>query len=338
MFAHDPGTNRLSLVGEAGPPWIGDDNASWNYCVDCWERFFSTVDKVVRPVPFRDKASQGNMVVSWRDRKRKAEELSDDEIDRPSASQNSQGADPETDAGIAGPGAAEGEESRVVDDEVFQGQEFPDSDEEKQPANEEEAPPGLLPKDPTLEPEEEDEEQETFDAPVVLPTERRPTLQEYKARWAELLQEHSRAVQGGFSTENLCPTPIHQLWQDCAGLTFKHALELCETHVAERVASRRRGPYVPFHKLTSPDSQARLSVCRPISGLQENSFDGMERYAHMTGSVFYRKRAIWQLASTMGWVVSKNTGGFIKLRPTELEALHEILIWGSQPGQPLKSK
>ena len=95
---------------------------------------------------------------------------------------------------------------------------------------------------------------------------------------------------------------------------------------------------MPFHKLTSPDSQARLSVCRPISGLQENSFDGMERYAHMTGSVFYRKRAIWQLASTMGWVVSKNTGGFIKLRPTEMEALHEILVWGSQPGPPLRRK
>ena len=89
MFAHDPSTNRLSLVGETGPPWIGDDNDAWNYCVDCWERLFSTGDKAAQPIPFRDKASQANMVVSWRDRKRKAEELSDDEIDRPSASQNS---------------------------------------------------------------------------------------------------------------------------------------------------------------------------------------------------------------------------------------------------------
>jgi len=72
--------------------------------------------------------------------------------------------------------------------------------------------------------------------------------------------------------------------------------------------------------------------------LQENSFDGVERYAHMTGNVFYRKRAVWQLASTMGWVVSKNTGSFIKLRPTELDALHEILTWGSQPGATLSLK
>ena len=52
MFAHDPGTNRLSLVGEVGPPWVGNDNDAWNYCVDCWERFFSTGDKAVQPVPF----------------------------------------------------------------------------------------------------------------------------------------------------------------------------------------------------------------------------------------------------------------------------------------------
>ena len=81
MFSHDPSTNRLSLLGE--PPWIADDNGAWNYCVDCWERFFSTGDKTVQHVPFRDKASQANMVVSWRDRKRKAEELSNDEIDPP---------------------------------------------------------------------------------------------------------------------------------------------------------------------------------------------------------------------------------------------------------------
>ena len=89
---------------------------------------------------------------------------------------------------------------------------------------------------------------------------------------------------------------------------------------------------MPFDELKTPDAQARLSVCRPISGLTENSFDGMERYAHLVGNVFYRKRAIWQLASTMGFVVSKNTGGFARLRPQEMEALHEILVWGAQPG------
>ena len=97
----------------------------------------------------------------------------------------------------------------------------------------------MLPKGPALEPEEEEEEQETFNASaqVLLPTERRPTPQEYKAKWASLLEEHSRAIEGSFSTENLCPKPIHQLWNDCQGLMFKHALELREMHVAERVAA-----------------------------------------------------------------------------------------------------
>ena len=60
------------------------------------------------------------MVVSWRDRKRKAEELSNDEIDPP-ASQNPQAAGLEAESGVAGIGAAaEGDESNVVDDEIFQ--------------------------------------------------------------------------------------------------------------------------------------------------------------------------------------------------------------------------
>ena len=157
MFSHDPSTNRLSLLGE--PPWIADDNGDWNYCVDCWERFLSTGEKAVQTVPFRDKASQANMVVSWRDRKRKAEELSNDEIDPP-ASQNSQAAGLEAESGVAGIGAAaEGDESNVVDDEIFQQhQELPDSDDDKNQPEIGDAEPPNLPKGPTLEPEQAEEE------------------------------------------------------------------------------------------------------------------------------------------------------------------------------------
>ena len=42
-----------------------------------------------------------------------------------------------------------------------------------------------------------------------------PTLEEYKARWARLLEQHARPVEGVFSRENLTPQPIHELWQDC---------------------------------------------------------------------------------------------------------------------------
>ena len=45
-------------------------------------------------------------------------------------------------------------------------------------------------------------------------------------------------------------------------------------------------PYVPFAELKSEEAQARLSVCKPISGLQEKSLiGGVERYAHNSGEV-----------------------------------------------------
>ena len=53
--------------------------------------------------------------------------------------------------------------------------------------------------------------------------------------------------------------------------------------------------------------------------------------------MFYRKRAVWQLASTMGVVISKDTGSFMRIRPEELNALVEILVWGAQSGGRLSS-
>ena len=141
-----------------------------------------------------------------------------------------------------------------------------------------------------------------------IPQEQRPTLEEYQAKWARLLAQHSKSAGGEFSAiDNLVPTPIHELWQDC--------------------------PYVPFDQLKSEESQARLSVCKPISGLEEaNSVGGVPRYAHNSGEVFFRRRSPLQLASTLGFVLDKQSGKFLGLRPQELDALHEILVWGRQPG------
>ena len=42
-------------------------------------------------------------------------------------------------------------------------------------------------------------------------------------------------------------------------------------------------PYVAFSDLQSEEAQARLSVCQPISGLQEvTRVGGVERYAHQS--------------------------------------------------------
>jgi hypothetical protein len=158
--------------------------------------------------------------------------------------------------------------------------------------------------------EEEADETATLEPPLPdLPEEcELPTLEEYKVKWAGLFEKHSKHVPGMFGPGNLCPKPVPQLWSDY--------------------------PYVPFDSLVSTESQARLSMCRPISGLQENSVvNGVEKYAHILGDVHFSRRAAWQLASTMGFIVKKNTGSFLRLKPEERRALHECMVWGSQRGR-----
>ena len=48
-----------------------------------------------------------------------------------------------------------------------------------------------------------------------------PTLEEYQEKWARLLAEHERTVEGEFSIDNLIPTPNHMLWQDCPYVPFE---------------------------------------------------------------------------------------------------------------------
>ena len=91
------------------------------------------------------------------------------------------------------------------------------------------------------------------------------------------------------------------------------------------VAFRQDCPHVPFDELKSQAAQGRLALCRPISGLQESSIvDGVETYAHASGEIFFCRRAAWQVASTMGFVLNKNTGSFMGLTQAEEGALHEV--------------
>ena len=51
---------------------------------------------------------------------------------------------------------------------------------------------------------------------------------------------------------------------------------------------------MPFAELKSEEAQARLSVCKPISGLQETTrVGGVERYAHQAGEAFSRRPVCW---------------------------------------------
>jgi len=42
-----------------------------------------------------------------------------------------------------------------------------------------------------------------------------PSMEEYKRRWTEKLQHHADECKGAFSTSNLVPQPVPQLWNDC---------------------------------------------------------------------------------------------------------------------------
>ncbi len=143
----------------------------------------------------------------------------------------------------------------------------------------------LMTKFPKVEVEEEE--------PQNLPERVWPTLEEYKRRWADGLAYHSRPVAGEFSKSNLIPEPIPQLWQDV--------------------------PYVPFDRLKTEDAVARLSRCRPISGFRESHCDATgTHYAHCYGEVNFRRRQPLQLASTLGFILSKRSGKFMRLKPDEL--------------------
>ena len=94
-------------------------------------------------------------------------------------------------------------------------------------------------REPEEEPEEElpgppDDEDETADGQVLLPLQpagaelipdlpaplEMPTMEAYNNRWAEKLRYHSRKSEGQFSSMNLVPEPVPQLWNDCRFLTF----------------------------------------------------------------------------------------------------------------------
>ena len=164
----------------------------------------------------------------------------------------------------------------------------------------------------TIEFEEEEEEPideecnfDEIDVPN-LPDEeplQKPTLEEYQTRWNEKKNWHARLVPGEFSRDNLVPVPVEALWQDC--------------------------PYVPFDELKSVASQSQLSVCRPYCSFEPaNCDDGVPRYAHVTGDVNYRRRAMLQLAGTMGFLINKSSGKSMGLTPHETNCVHECLTWG----------
>lgn len=155
---------------------------------------------------------------------------------------------------------------------------------------------------PVLPGPDEEAQDEMEVAEEVLPLPGRPTLDEYRAKWALEEAKYARSVPLPFSIDNLVPQPVPQLWQDC--------------------------PHVPFAQLRSDDAQSRLAVVKPISGMEQASVnEGVPRYAHNSGDVCFRRRGPWQLAGTLGFLLNRRDGKFLHLTPAEESAVHECLTW-----------
>ena len=199
MFVHDEETNALGLRDkEEGHPWVSEKRGEWLYCADCYDRWLNTSERSRRHfVPFSDKASQGNLKPTWNRLKRRHDELERDSQnqEQPEASdhQNPPDSLEVEDAPIFGVNPA------FVDVGGFGSQTLSET-----PADGEDVVlPHLGTQDDLQEPKIELAEEMEVD---------RPNLQEYQAKWANLLEHHSRSVQGPFCYENLCPIPAPQLW------------------------------------------------------------------------------------------------------------------------------
>ena len=193
MFVHDPVTNNLSLRPDAFPPWIRkvaghgfsgvkDRAKTWLYCLDCKNRWCPDTSQ-------RPKAH-----IPFRDR---ASQLNMRPHKRAPVGSVETVVSPEQNT------QPEPEPEEAVLDECGGGDVAPPMDDDA----------------------------EDSDGDVVLPTEETvpevpkveyPTIEEYKARWAEKLAAHSKVqFTKGFRLETLVPKPLPALWQDCRGLSVR---------------------------------------------------------------------------------------------------------------------
>ena len=201
VFVHDEETNSLRLKDpQARYPWVSPKRGEWLYCADCFERWLSVKERTrVKVIPFRDKASQHNLKATWNQLKRRHEEHERD-ADHGEAPMSFLQQDETPDdvmaedapifdvspkfADAGGLGSQTHLEDGACDHAVCLPQvETPDGELE--------------------EPKVELAEQMEVE---------RPSLDVYQAKWDNLLEHHSRSVDGPFSADNLCPSPVHQLW------------------------------------------------------------------------------------------------------------------------------
>ena len=201
MFVHDKETNALRLRdAQDGYPWVSEKHGEWLYCADCYERWLNASDRSRwNFVPFRDKASQGSLKPTWNQLKRRHEETElEARCQDPPVPNSEPNVSP--DDVMAEDAPVYDVPPAFVDVGGLGSQTLAET-----PAGEDDV---LLPQMETQDDELEEPKVELLEHMEV----ERPSLEEYQTKWDNLLEHHSRIVSGPFSAENLCPTPVHQLW------------------------------------------------------------------------------------------------------------------------------
>ena len=177
MFRHDPQTNRLSLKEGKREPWLRDLAFAKGERMRTWLYCLECQSRYFET----GKRASGH--IPFRDR------ASQSSMRRP--------ADKEL---VETPDAPEEIAAETQPEDVDSSPELPllgDDDGEDEDSREE--------VDDPLAAEEKPDPVDT----------KWPSLEEYQAKWASHLEQHSRPNSGGFSRNNLVPEPIPQLWQDC---------------------------------------------------------------------------------------------------------------------------
>ena len=95
-------------------------------------------------------------------------------------------------------------------------------------------------------------------------------------------------------------------------------------------------PYYLAQNYSPDEAKWRLAVCRPSGAFRNAEVEGglVPKYAHITGSVDFKRRSPLQLTSMMGFLLHKNDGAFMQrwISQEEISAIHECLTWGRQKG------
>ena len=197
-FAHDATTNRLSLKENVLiEPWLRpphakhkEDKHAWLYCTDCMGSLFRRRARL----PFRDRASQCFMKPQRRGARITTQQNGITISDNSTARVEIQPVSSSLPASATMVNENEKEDDELRETAELDVMGWASDNENENPADVANA----------------------IVDDICMPCEaiERPSLADYKIKWASREAHHARAVPGEFGRDNLVPQPRPRLWQD----------------------------------------------------------------------------------------------------------------------------